>query len=196
MVWCSCPLPNLPWLTSNLTQWSPPAPLTSLWSYLSVVESSSPFPSALLSLHFSEVQLRLWSYRKALWGFHADYQSSHLIPKRDQTSSNPCTSSPESLHPSLYDPKSPNKAAQTKPTKPNPLMKAPRSSQHHHHCLCLLTLINTFNLPLSLSPLPLSLSVALSPPSLVHMLRQHSNDFIYSMKSFRGGIKRTYTERD
>lgn len=27
MVWCSCPLPNLPWLTSNRTQWSPPAAL-------------------------------------------------------------------------------------------------------------------------------------------------------------------------
>lgn len=42
------------------------------------------------------------------------------------------------------------------------------------------------------SPPPTSLPPSASPPpSQVHMLQQHLNDFIYSMKSFRGGIKRT-----
>lgn len=38
MVWCSCPLPNLPLLTSNPAQWSPPAALI----------FPSPLPQTLL----------------------------------------------------------------------------------------------------------------------------------------------------
>lgn len=168
---------------------------TSLWSYWSV------FISSLFFLLYS-----FWTSQRSSSGSSSDFGgnlsecpmlviSCHIWCHRDKkkNSSNPRRSDPERLHPSLYDPKS-RDAAQ----KPNWTLYWKQLTLHSSS----ITVSFSSHRSTLFNPPPRSLSPSFLfshspssllplPRSLIHMLHQHSNDFIYSMKSFRGRIKRT-----
>lgn len=111
MVWCSCPLLNLPLLTSNPAQWSPPAalifpsplPQTLLYDLVFLWLNLPPlFPlsSSLCTSQSSEVRENLSEGPMLVISRHIWYQKQIFL----KNSSNPCTSNPVWLHPPC-DPK-------------------------------------------------------------------------------------------
>lgn len=129
---------------------------------------------------------RLWTSQRS----RSDWSvPCWMLLVTSDTTERKSSSSAEWLHPSLHEPKSSDDTKQTslksKLTEPVHLSVFLRQQ---HRCPFSLynTLISAFNPPPHQSFLSPSLSLSWS-----HVQHQHSNDFIYSMRTLRGRIKRT-----
>lgn len=114
--------------------------------------------------------------------YHADLKRKNK-PRILNGCNPPHVSDPGELHPFLKAPK----CHQTKSKKNPTVLEGAHScvSREEHRCVLLFTLTDAFNPPSHpFSGPPLSRSLT------ARMLHHHSHDFIYSVRSFRGRIKR------
>ena len=177
------PIIQTPLLDTNLTHSSPPAApkvspsliLFICFFFVFFVFLNLVFPSSVRTPQRSSSGSKLRQTSSHV--SHAGHQSTHLTPQRF----NPLAPT-ISVWSRVTKQSRSNKKTHTHTHKMNSPLKAAHSSHQQHHCLSLFTPTDAFNPPSSSSSLLLSLS------SLSNMLHKHSNDFIDSMRSFRGRI--------